>query len=181
MITREISDTANPCCARPSSSQIGRPGIDLKYPVMSLTRHFVMTPLEGGLRVAGTAEWGIENGAPVSAFVFGEMPEEMKGTADTVLAPEVGARGAAVLTEEVGQGLAGLSRLPQPLGLEPFELLGHRRVDDRGQVPVRYGRPHQVLESFELVAELGRGGEVDSEPVPAAKGPCRFESSAHGD
>ena len=38
-------------------SQIGKPGIDLKYPVMSLTRHFVMTPLEGGLRVAGTAEF----------------------------------------------------------------------------------------------------------------------------
>ena len=35
--------------------------------------------------VAGTAEWGIENGAPISAFVFGEMPAEMKGTADTVL------------------------------------------------------------------------------------------------
>ena len=35
--------------------------------------------------VAGTAEWGIENGAPISAFVFGSMPEELKGTADTVL------------------------------------------------------------------------------------------------
>lgn len=35
--------------------------------------------------VAGTAEWGIEGGAPISAFVFGEMPDEMKGTADTVL------------------------------------------------------------------------------------------------
>ena len=35
--------------------------------------------------VAGTAEWGIEDGAPISAFVFGDMPEQMKGTADTVL------------------------------------------------------------------------------------------------
>ena len=35
--------------------------------------------------VAGTADWGIEDGAPISAFVFGSMPEEMKGTADTVL------------------------------------------------------------------------------------------------
>jgi predicted methyltransferase len=35
--------------------------------------------------VAGTAEWGIENGASISAFVFGEMPVEMKGTVDTVL------------------------------------------------------------------------------------------------
>lgn len=31
------------------------------------------------------AEWGIEDGAPVSAFVFGSLPEDMHGTADTVL------------------------------------------------------------------------------------------------
>ena len=35
--------------------------------------------------VAGTAEWGLDDSAPISAFVFGSMPEEMKGTADTVL------------------------------------------------------------------------------------------------
>lgn len=35
--------------------------------------------------VAGAAEWGIEDGARVEAFVFGGLPEEMKGTADTVL------------------------------------------------------------------------------------------------
>lgn len=35
--------------------------------------------------VAGTAEWGIVDGAPISAFVFGSMPDEAKGTADTVL------------------------------------------------------------------------------------------------
>ena len=35
--------------------------------------------------VAGTAEWGIEDGAPISAFVFGGLPEEIRGTADTVL------------------------------------------------------------------------------------------------
>jgi predicted methyltransferase len=29
--------------------------------------------------------WGGDDGAPVSAFVFGSMPEEMKGTADAVL------------------------------------------------------------------------------------------------
>jgi len=31
------------------------------------------------------AEWAGEDGAPVSAFVFGNMPEEMKGLADAVL------------------------------------------------------------------------------------------------
>ncbi|MGA9574990.1 MAG: FAD-binding oxidoreductase [Lysobacterales bacterium] len=45
-------------------SQIGNPGLDLKYPVMSLTRHFVMTPLENGLRVAGTAEFAALDAEP---------------------------------------------------------------------------------------------------------------------
>jgi predicted methyltransferase len=35
--------------------------------------------------VAGSADWGVENGAPVFAFTFGSMPEEARGTADTVL------------------------------------------------------------------------------------------------
>lgn len=38
-------------------SQISNPGIELEYPVMSINRHIVMTSLEGGLRVAGTAEF----------------------------------------------------------------------------------------------------------------------------
>jgi len=45
-------------------SQVGSPGIELKHPVMSLTRHFVMTPLEGGLRVAGTAEFAALDAKP---------------------------------------------------------------------------------------------------------------------
>jgi D-amino-acid dehydrogenase len=45
-------------------SQIGKPGIELRHPVMSLTRHFVMTPLEGGLRVAGTAEFAALDAKP---------------------------------------------------------------------------------------------------------------------
>jgi predicted methyltransferase len=34
---------------------------------------------------AGAKEWSGEDGAPVTAFVFGAMPEKMKGTADAVL------------------------------------------------------------------------------------------------
>ena len=34
---------------------------------------------------AGTADWGITDGAPVSAFAFGSMPADMQGTADRVL------------------------------------------------------------------------------------------------
>ncbi len=45
-------------------SQISNPGIELKHPVMSLSRHFVMTPLEDGLRVAGTAEFAALDAKP---------------------------------------------------------------------------------------------------------------------
>jgi D-amino-acid dehydrogenase len=38
-------------------SQVSDPGIELQYPVMSVSREFVMTPLEDGLRCAGTAEF----------------------------------------------------------------------------------------------------------------------------
>jgi len=45
-------------------SQIRKPGVELKHPVMSLSRHFVMTPLEDGLRVAGTAEFAALDAKP---------------------------------------------------------------------------------------------------------------------
>lgn len=35
--------------------------------------------------VAGTEEWGVENGSNVEAFVFGSMPESYEGTVDAVL------------------------------------------------------------------------------------------------
>ncbi len=38
-------------------SQVSNPGIELQYPVMSVSRAFVMTPLEDGLRFAGTSEF----------------------------------------------------------------------------------------------------------------------------
>ena len=45
-------------------SMIGSPGIELDYPVMSMSRSFVMTPLQHGLRVAGTAEFARLDAAP---------------------------------------------------------------------------------------------------------------------
>ncbi len=45
-------------------SMISTPGVTLQYPVMSISRHFVMTPLEGGLRVAGTAEFAALDAEP---------------------------------------------------------------------------------------------------------------------
>ena len=45
-------------------AQISDPGFELKHPVMSLSRHFVMTPLEDGLRLAGTAEFAALDAKP---------------------------------------------------------------------------------------------------------------------
>lgn len=45
-------------------SQVSDPGFDLKHPVMSLSRHFVMTPQEDGLRLAGTAEFAALDAKP---------------------------------------------------------------------------------------------------------------------
>lgn len=38
-------------------SHVSDPGIELQYPVMSVSRAFVMTPMEHGLRFAGTSEF----------------------------------------------------------------------------------------------------------------------------
>jgi len=45
-------------------SMITNPGVELEYPVMSLSRVFVMTPLNDGLRVAGTAEFAALDAEP---------------------------------------------------------------------------------------------------------------------
>jgi D-amino-acid dehydrogenase len=45
-------------------SMIADPGIELEYPVMSLSRAFVMTPLNDGLRIAGTAEFAALDAEP---------------------------------------------------------------------------------------------------------------------
>lgn len=45
-------------------SMISSPGIELEYPIMSLSRVFVMTPLENGIRVAGTAEFAALEAEP---------------------------------------------------------------------------------------------------------------------
>jgi D-amino-acid dehydrogenase len=38
-------------------SMIANPGVELDYPVTSMSRSFVMTPMQAGLRLAGTAEF----------------------------------------------------------------------------------------------------------------------------
>jgi len=45
-------------------SQLRNPGVELTHPVMSLSRHFVMTPLDEGLRLAGTAEFAAVDAKP---------------------------------------------------------------------------------------------------------------------
>lgn len=45
-------------------SHLKNPGVELAHPVMSMNRHFVMTPLDKGLRVAGTAEFAALDARP---------------------------------------------------------------------------------------------------------------------
>lgn len=45
-------------------SMIANPGIELDYPIMSLSRVFVMTPLNDGLRVTGAAEFAALDAKP---------------------------------------------------------------------------------------------------------------------
>jgi D-amino-acid dehydrogenase len=45
-------------------SMIGSPGISLDYPVMSMSSSFVMTPMQEGLRLAGTAEFPTVDAEP---------------------------------------------------------------------------------------------------------------------
>lgn len=45
-------------------SMIAQPGIDIEYPVMSMTRSFVATPMKDGFRIAGTAEFAALDAEP---------------------------------------------------------------------------------------------------------------------
>jgi len=45
-------------------SMVGNPGIELDYPLMSMSRSFVMTPMQDGLRIAGTAEFAALDAKP---------------------------------------------------------------------------------------------------------------------
>ena len=57
--------------------------------------------------------------------------------------------------------LAWSLRPGEAAGFEPLELLGDGLVDDPGQVAVGHRGAHERLEPFQLVAELGAGGELD--------------------
>jgi D-amino-acid dehydrogenase len=57
LIARQLDYKVPMTPKRGYHSMVGQPGIQLDYPIISMTRSFVMTPLQGGLRVAGTAEF----------------------------------------------------------------------------------------------------------------------------
>ncbi len=63
-IARQLDYTVPMIAKRGYHSMISKPGIELEYPIMSLSRVFVMTPLDGGIRVAGTAEFAALDAEP---------------------------------------------------------------------------------------------------------------------
>ena len=56
-IAKQLDYTVPMTAKRGYHSMIGSPGIELDYTVMSMSRAFVMTPMQDGLRIAGTAEF----------------------------------------------------------------------------------------------------------------------------
>ena len=63
-IAEQLDYTVPLIAERGYHSQISKPGVELDHPVMSLSRHFVMTPLQEGLRLAGTAEFAALDAKP---------------------------------------------------------------------------------------------------------------------
>ncbi|NOR20915.1 MAG: FAD-dependent oxidoreductase [Xanthomonadales bacterium] len=63
-IARQLDYKVPMIAKRGYHSMISNPGIQLDYPVMSLSKVFVMTPLETGIRVAGTAEFAALDAEP---------------------------------------------------------------------------------------------------------------------
>ncbi len=64
-IARQIDGRSVPMTPkRGYHAQIGQPGIELEYPVTSSSRFFVITPMTGGLRIAGTAEFASLDAEP---------------------------------------------------------------------------------------------------------------------
>jgi len=64
LIAKQLDYKVSMIAKRGYSSMIPNPGVELDYPVMSLSRVFVMTPLNDGLRVAGTAEFAALEAEP---------------------------------------------------------------------------------------------------------------------
>lgn len=57
LLAKQLDHTVPMTAKRGYHAMIGKPGIELDYPVMSMSRSFVITPMKNGLRLAGTAEF----------------------------------------------------------------------------------------------------------------------------
>jgi len=64
LIARQLDHSTPLTPKRGYHSMIGLPGIQLEYPMISKSRSFVMTPMQDGLRVAGTAEFAALDAEP---------------------------------------------------------------------------------------------------------------------
>jgi len=64
MIAEQLDYKVPMIAKRGYHSQVSNPGIELDHPVMSVNRHVVMTMMEDGLRVAGTAEFAALDAKP---------------------------------------------------------------------------------------------------------------------
>ena len=63
-IAGQLDYTVPMTAKRGYHSMIANPGIEMEYPVTSMSRSFVMTPMKDGLRLAGTAEFAALDAEP---------------------------------------------------------------------------------------------------------------------
>ncbi len=63
-LARQLDYTVPVNPKRGYHSMIAQPGVELDYPIESGSRHFVMTPMAEGLRLAGTAEFAALDAPP---------------------------------------------------------------------------------------------------------------------
>lgn len=106
--------------------------------------------------VSGATEWAGDDGAPVAAFVFGALPEEMKGTADTVLL----IRALHNLARFEGQGGFLTAALKDVYDvLKPGGIVGVVQHQAREDMPDAFasGRNGYLKQSF-VVAQMEAAG-----------------------
>jgi D-amino-acid dehydrogenase len=139
-------------------SQLENPGIKLAHPVMSMSRHFVMTPLDNGLRIAGTAEFAALDARP--DFRRAKVLLEQAGR-------YLHGLNAGDATEWMGQRPAMVDSLPV-ISVSP----GHPNVF------YAFGHGHYGLTQGPTTGRLIAGMVLGSEP-PVDLSPFRLDRFAN--
>jgi D-amino-acid dehydrogenase len=129
---------------------IARPTVTLRHPVMSNSRHVVLTPMRDGLRVAGTAEFAGLDAPPDYARARALLDNGRR------MVPELGGEGR---TEWMGQ---------RPMLPDSLPVIGPVRGHPR--VLCAFGHGHYGLTqgptTGRVISELALGETPSVDPGP---------------